>query len=208
MKLDIFLVGVGGQGILTIGELISEAAHRQSIPVNFFPSKGMAQRGGFVKAQLRLGRELVGPIIPERGADIVVAMELSESLKALRYIKANGDFVLFGECWEPTAVMLGKAPYPKVEEVKEQVIKSGARLIYLDPDLLPKYENHLVASNIYILGALIQHTKLKQIITADLMEEVMQSRWKRGVEANKVALHAGIQVEPETHQIASTGVTA
>ncbi len=208
MKLDIFLVGVGGQGILTIGELISEAAHRQSIPVNFFPSKGMAQRGGFVKAQLRLGRELVGPIIPERGADIVVAMELSESLKALRYIKANGDFVLFGECWQPTAVMLGKAPYPKADEVKEQVIKSGARLIYLDPDLLPKYESHLVASNIYILGTLIQQTQLKQFFTADLMEEVMQSRWKRGGQANKVALHAGIRVEPEIKQISSAGVTA
>ena len=97
----------------------------------------MAQRGGFVKAQLRLGREIVGPIIPEKGADLVIAMELSEALKAVRFLKVGGEFVLYGNRWEPTAVMLGKAPYPKAEDVKEQVMKSGARLVYLDPEICP-----------------------------------------------------------------------
>ena len=50
---DIYLVGVGGQGVLTIGEIITETAFRAGLPVNFYPTKGMAQRGGFVKAQLR-----------------------------------------------------------------------------------------------------------------------------------------------------------
>src|SRR5512143_2131621 len=34
---DIYFVGVGGQGVLTIGEIIAEAAFRQDIPVNFYP---------------------------------------------------------------------------------------------------------------------------------------------------------------------------
>ena len=37
----------------------------------------MAQRGGFVKAQLRFGETGVGPDIPEGGADLLIAMELS-----------------------------------------------------------------------------------------------------------------------------------
>ena len=94
-RYDIYFVGVGGQGVLTIGEIITEAAFRQGIPVNFYPTKGMAQRGGFVKAQLRLGRKLAGPAIPERGADLVIATEISEALKAVRYIKPCGDFVLY-----------------------------------------------------------------------------------------------------------------
>ena len=73
---DIYFVGVGGQGVLTIGEIIAEAAFRKNIPVNFYPTKGMAQRGGFVKAQLRLGRTTVGPSIPEKGADLVIATEV------------------------------------------------------------------------------------------------------------------------------------
>ena len=70
---DIYLVGVGGQGVLTIGEIITETAFRAGKPANFYPTKGMAQRGGAVKAQLRLGRSTVGPAIPERGADLVIA---------------------------------------------------------------------------------------------------------------------------------------
>ena len=38
---DIYLVGVGGQGILTIGELIAEAAVAKNIPANFYPTKGL-----------------------------------------------------------------------------------------------------------------------------------------------------------------------
>ncbi len=64
---DLYFVGVGGQGVLTIGEIIAETAFRKGIPVNFYPTKGIAQRGGFVKAQLRLGREAPGPAIPRKG---------------------------------------------------------------------------------------------------------------------------------------------
>ena len=46
---DIYLVGVGGQGVLTIADLITRTAFRKGIPVNYYPTKGMAQRGGFVK---------------------------------------------------------------------------------------------------------------------------------------------------------------
>ena len=114
---DIYFVGVGGQGVLTIGEIITETAYRKGLPVNFYPTKGMAQRGGFVKAQLRLGREAPGPAIPEKGADLVIATEVSEALKAVRFVKPEGDFVLYAHVWAPTAVMLGKAPYPKLDEV-------------------------------------------------------------------------------------------
>ena len=63
---DIYLVGVGGQGVLTIGEIIAETAFRAGLPVNFYPTKGMAQRGGFVKAQLRIGRAHPGRRFPSR----------------------------------------------------------------------------------------------------------------------------------------------
>jgi len=124
---DIFLVGVGGQGVLTIGDLIAEAALRQGVPVSFYPTKGMAQRGGFVKAQLRLGRQAAGPAIPERGADLLVSMEVSETLKGVRFVKPGGEVVLFGQVWPPAAVMLGKAPYPALEQVLEQVEKETGR---------------------------------------------------------------------------------
>jgi indolepyruvate ferredoxin oxidoreductase beta subunit len=140
MNYDIYLVGVGGQGVLTIADLVAQAALQAGVAANYYPTKGMAQRGGFVKAQVRLGRTMVGPQIPEKGADLVIAMELSEALKAVRYIRPGGDFLLFGHVWQPTAVLLGKAPYPARDQVEEQIRVAGARLCYLDPEGVPLLE--------------------------------------------------------------------
>ena len=189
---DIYFVGVGGQGVLTIGELVAETAHRAGTPINFYPTKGMAQRGGFVKAQLRLGRETVGASIPEKGADLVIAMEVSEALKAIRFIKPGGDFLLFGHVWSPTAVLLGRAEYPALDQVREQVRETEAKMHYLAPDQLPLYEGVPVAANVFVLGAAVGHTGLGGVLNSVEVAQTVKTRWKRGVERNLFAFQSGL----------------
>ncbi len=189
---DIYLVGVGGQGILTIGSIIAEAALHKGIPASFYPTKGMAQRGGFVKAQVRLGRQTVGPNIPEKGADLVIAMEVSEALKAVRFIKPGKDFVLFGHVWPPTAVMLGKAPYPTLEQVREQVREAGGRVHYLDPGSLPLYEGTPVPANVFTLGVAVGHTGLGKVLDPTEVVHIVQAKWTRGAERNAFAFRKGL----------------
>ena len=193
MNYDIYLVGVGGQGVLTIGDVVAEAALDKGMPVNFYPTKGMAQRGGFVKAQLRLGRQMVGPQIPEKGADLVIAMEVSEALKAVRFARSGTDFLLFGHVWPPTAVMLGKAPYPELEQVRDQVREAGARLHYLDPEKLPLYDGAPVPANVYVLGAALGQTGLGRMLDAAAVARIVENRWKRGRERNRLAFQAGLE---------------
>jgi indolepyruvate ferredoxin oxidoreductase beta subunit len=190
---DVYLVGVGGQGILTIGEILASAAETQGLPVNFFPSKGMAQRGGFVKAQLRLGRERVGPNIPERSADLVVAMERSEALKAIPFIKPGGAFILFSDVWSPADVTLGKAPYPALEAVCAAVQAAGARLIELDPQALPAYNGEPVAANSFVLGLALRQTALGDLFKPEEIEHALAGRFKRAVDPNRFAFRAGLQ---------------
>ena len=194
MKYDLYLVGVGGQGVLTIGDLVTEAALDSGLPANFYPTKGMAQRGGFVKAQVRLGREMVGPQIPEKGADLAIAMERSEALKALRFLKPGGDLVLFGHVWQPTAVLLDKAPYPDLEAIQEQTAVAGATLHYLDPTGLPQFQGRPVPANVYVLGSALGLTRLGKILAPASVEELVVSRWNRGVEANRLAFRAGLGI--------------
>ncbi len=191
---DIYFVGVGGQGVLSIGEIITETAFRLGLPVNFYPTKGMAQRGGFVKAQLRLGRSTPGPAIPEGGADLVIATEVSEALKAVKFVKRGGDFVLFAYKWEPTAVMLGKASYPELEAVVEQARLAGAKHIVIDPAQLPLYDGQPVPDNVYTLGVAATQTRLGEIISPQAMADVIATRWKRGAERNLFAFNAAAAV--------------
>jgi indolepyruvate ferredoxin oxidoreductase beta subunit len=197
---DIYLVGVGGQGVLTIGELIAEAAFRRRVPVNFYPTKGMAQRGGAVKAQVRLGRASAGPIIPEQGADLVIATEVSEALKAVRYVKPGGDVVLFGHVWAPTAVVLGKAPYPALGEVLAvlgSAVGAEGRVYYIPEESLPEVDGSPVPDNIYTLAVAVGRTHLGDLLPPADVAEAVEHRWKRGVERNAAAFKAGLEAPLE-----------
>ncbi len=196
MNYDIYLVGVGGQGILTLGEILTEAAVRQGIAASFYPSKGMAQRGGFVRAQLRLGRATVGPNIPPRGADLAISVERSEALKAIRFVRPGGDLVLYGDVWAPTAVMLDKAPYPTLAQVREQALQAQAHWLYVDPAGLPRHNGQPVPDNVFVLGVVLGHTRLREVLDPAGVQAVVQTRWKRGAERNLAAFQGGLQWAP------------
>ena len=195
MKFDVVLVGVGGQGLLTLGDILTEAAMARGIPANFLPTKGMAQRGGFVKAELRLGRVNVGPRIPEKSADLIIAMEVSEALKAVRFVKVDGEFLLFHQVWSPTEVLLGKADYPELDLVEGEIRDAGAHLISVDPYCLPRLEDELVPANIYVLGAALGRTQLKKVVEASDVQQILCNRWKHGIERNLLAFQAGLECE-------------
>jgi indolepyruvate ferredoxin oxidoreductase beta subunit len=190
---DVYLLGVGGQGVLTMGDLLAEAATQSGIPVNVYPTKGMAQRGGSVTVQLRMGRHVVGPQIPERSADLVIAMERSEALRALRYARPGGEFVLFGHVWEPTKVMLGKARYPTLEQVREKVRQARSELRYLDPEDVPRYEGAPVPANVYVLGAALGHTALGDLLDPDSVAQTVADRWESAAARNEAAFRAGLR---------------
>ncbi len=125
----------------------------------------------------------------------MIATEVSESLKAVRYLKPGGDFVLFAYVWQPAAVMLGKAAYPALEAVLEQVRAAGAQPVVIDPDRLPQYEGQPVPDNVYTLGVAAARTRLGEILSPEAMAEVIAGRWKRGAERNLFAFNAAAAVE-------------
>ena len=125
----------------------------------------------------------------------MVATEVSEALKAVRYVKPDGDFVLYAHVWAPTAVMLGKAPYPKLDEVAaaaRAALDDSNRFIAIPPDALPLYEGAAVADNIFTLGVMLGRTPLGEMLPPAEVEAVVRGRWKRGVERNMLAFAAGL----------------
>jgi indolepyruvate ferredoxin oxidoreductase beta subunit len=188
---NIYIVGLGGQGVLTIGDLITEVALKKGYAVNFYPTKGMSQRGGFVQGQIRIGDSEIGPNIPPKGADLVIAMERSEALKAIRFMKPGGDFVLYDLMWAPTAVLLGKADYPSLDLVKEEIAATGAHTYILDSGLLPEFNGVKVRENLFVLGLAVARTGLKDILNADAVREVIRNTWPKGAEENLFAFNTG-----------------
>ncbi len=197
-RYDIYIAGLGGQGILTVGELLAEAAHHKNMPASFYPTKGMSQRGGFVQGQLRLNREGAGQSIPPMGADLVVAMERSEALKGIRYLKPGADFLLFDSVWPTAAMLLNKAEYPPLELVKGKILAAGARLVVLSEELLPEENGKKPRANMALLGAMLKNTKLGGLISLEEAGEAARRFFKRGADENAFSLRAGYESAVET----------
>lgn len=94
METSIVIVGVGGQGVLTLARWLGEAAMAEGYDVRIAEVHGMSQRGGSVEVHVRIGREVYAPIVEEGGADFVIALEALEALRAYRYLKPNGILVV------------------------------------------------------------------------------------------------------------------
>lgn len=191
MSMNIVLIGVGGQGILTIGDLLTRAALKADVPVSFCPTKGMAQRGGFVKAEMRLGESAVGPRVSRGGADLVIAMEQSEALKGLDYIKPGGTFLLYAHVWRPTGVQLGRDDYPCLDGVVDAIRATGATPVVVHPSDLPTLEEGPAAPNVFLLGTALAKSPLGELIDVTLMEETVAQRWPKKAESNVKTFVAG-----------------
>lgn len=68
---SIVLAGVGGQGVITVANLIGRAAVIDGKNVLMTELHGMAQRGGRILVELRIGN-YKSPIIPEGRADVLL----------------------------------------------------------------------------------------------------------------------------------------
>jgi indolepyruvate ferredoxin oxidoreductase beta subunit len=151
----------------------------------------MAQRGGFVKAELRLGADGVGPRVRDGGADLVVAMERSEALRGVRFAKPGGSFVLYDDVWAPTGVMLGAARYPDRDAVVRAIEVAGAHAIVLLPAEMPAIGGRRAPGNVIALGAACAVPALAAVLDVSRVEQAVAARWPRASVTNVAALRFG-----------------
>ena len=84
-NINIVVVGVGGQGLLTLTRILCTGAIARGYEVLAAETHGMSQRGGSVIVHVRIGKGILAPLIPEGGADYMLGLELLESIRYLRY---------------------------------------------------------------------------------------------------------------------------
>ena len=114
---NIYLTGVGGQGIGLISEIILRAADHDGLPVIGVDTHGLAQRGGIVVSQIRIGEPAFAPIIPAGHADLVVSLEANEALRAAATLRDGGALVYYETSWQPLDVRLGKEKETQKEDL-------------------------------------------------------------------------------------------
>ena len=122
---NIVIVGVGGQGTLLASKIIGQLAMNNGYDVRVSEVHGMSQRGGSVVTYVRISNDepLYSSIVEQGQADIVLAFENLEALRALPYMKDGGTMIINTQEILPMPVITGSAKYPAdcLERVREAV---------------------------------------------------------------------------------------
>ncbi|MBE0497598.1 MAG: 2-oxoacid:acceptor oxidoreductase family protein [Campylobacterales bacterium] len=92
MKYQIVIAGVGGQGAVFLVKVLSIAASLAGQKCLGTENHGMSQRGGSVSCYVKLG-DFFAPAIDEGQADLLIALEGTEALRNLHYLKPNAGTV-------------------------------------------------------------------------------------------------------------------
>ncbi|MCX7766865.1 MAG: indolepyruvate oxidoreductase subunit beta [Candidatus Sumerlaeia bacterium] len=110
---NILVVGVGGQGILTLSDLVALTALYSGYDVKKSEVHGMAQRGGSVNSHVRYGNKIYSPLIEPATADFLVALEKLEALRYINFLNPQtGILLINNERIDPLPVYIGKMKYP------------------------------------------------------------------------------------------------
>lgn len=72
MKYNVILSGIGGQGIVLMGELLGRAAIKKGYKVTIAPEYGQEKRGSYVHCQVTVGDELQSPVISKADSAVVI----------------------------------------------------------------------------------------------------------------------------------------
>ncbi len=191
MKLNIIIVGVGGQGALTTSGIIARAAMRAGLNVISAETHGMAQRGGSVEVHVRIG-DVMSPLIPEGGADVMIALEPSEALRYAKFLNRDSIVILNTRKIIPPSVTAGIGEYPEIDEIIAELKKISSRVIPVNASELAEKAGNVLATNVVVVGMLLGYFDLP--FTLKHVEEVIKEVLpERIVELNLKALKMGYE---------------
>ncbi len=191
---NLIIAGVGGQGVILAGNIISDAAMSAGYDVKKTDTLGMAQRGGSVISHLRISEKVHSPLIKRGEADILLAFEKLEAARWVSWLRPGGIAVINNQELPPLAVSLGEECYPSDKEIMA-VIKSRTKEYYIvDGAQITTGLGNIKTLNIFMLGCLSRFLPLgenvwKENIAANLPQKVVELNMKAFKWGGQAILH-------------------
>jgi len=185
MRQDIVLAGVGGQGILTIAQVISQAAVRRGLQIAQSEVHGMSQRGGEVSAHLRVADvPLHSAVIPRGQADLLIAVEPLEALRHAPHLRPGGSVV------SSVNAFVNIGDYPPIEGVLDRIAEHPYHVL-IDAERIARAAGSGRAANIVLLGAASLFLEIDPQQLEEVIEEQFAAKGERVRDVNLRAFRFG-----------------
>jgi len=164
-SLRVAIRGIGGQGNLFFGKVLSEVALRTPYEHTHIvkgETHGMAQLGGAVISTFSCG-DVYSPVLAPESVDALVAMEISETIRPgfLEMLKPGGTIII--NKFTALPVNVKKEDYPSLEDIEKSL--DGFNVLKIDAnqiayDLGDKFGR---TANVVVIGLLSTIEPFNQI---------------------------------------------
>jgi 2-oxoisovalerate ferredoxin oxidoreductase beta subunit len=183
--LTIKVAGFGGQGVLLLGQLLTEMGMREGLEVSWLPSYGPEMRSGSAHCHVCLAKERIGsPVISH--PDVLIAMN-EISLRKFAPQVASGGTILYNR-----------------DSLPADFTVPQARVVCIPASEIADKLGSAKVANVIMLGALLEETECLSPGTA---MGVIEDKVKKVdlLETNRKALAAGRRlIDEQAHLEAVT----
>ncbi len=181
----IIVAGVGGQGAITLAQLILGAAWRSGYSCLQSEVHGMSQRGGAVNAHIVFDTQIVtSPIIMEGAADVLVGMEPLETLRYVNMVGKGGAII------SSISPIKNMAAYPEEETVMNG-LKEVPNVMLVDTAANAKTLGNKHAGNMTLLGLASNYIPIENDIWELILTERFQAKGEKVIQKNIEAFAFG-----------------
>jgi len=146
------VTGVGGQGVLFISEILGMAALKEGLDVRVAEIHGMAQRGGSVTCNVRMGKRVYSPTITKGTADLIIGLEPLEVLRLLGYAHDETNIALNMNPIVPSSATLSGVPYPPTNEILKEISRVSKKTVTVNTTDIAVKVGNPATQNAAMLG--------------------------------------------------------
>lgn len=172
MEEKLIIAGFGGQGVLSLGQLIAYAAIHDKKEVTWLPSYGPEMRGGTSNCSVVVSdKQVASPVIAT--PDSIIVMNKPSLLKFEDRVKKGGIIIINSHLID-------------IKATRTDVI-----VAYIDANGLAQEAGNARTANIVALGA---YLKLSSLFSLDTIKEVIAQQFAKKpkvIPANLKALELG-----------------
>ncbi|RAP46795.1 MAG: indolepyruvate ferredoxin oxidoreductase subunit beta [Methanosphaera sp. rholeuAM74] len=189
MAYNIYICGIGGQGIIKTSIVIGETALNTGKNVVMSEIHGMSQRGGVVSTELKIGDDY-SPIIPKGASDLILAFEPIEALRALE--KSSKDTVLVVNTKKvlPATINQQDVDYPDIDEVLDELKSKFSKVYAINANKIALKAGHPLSMNMAMVGAATAISSFP-LDKDDVIETMKNNLPKKSIEINLKAFEDG-----------------
>jgi indolepyruvate ferredoxin oxidoreductase beta subunit len=203
---NIMFCGVGGQGLMLLSAILGRAAVDAGLDVRTGEQHGLSQRQGSIYVHFRIGKPL-SPLIPYGRADMVIAMEASEVLRYVEYLKEGGVVIMSNRIMPPVTeteqVALDKekkTKYITIEQIVERIGEVTDRIVTLNSLELAIKAGNPRTENSVLIGATVACEDFP-IPAEDVRKAVLALVPRKTVETNSKAFDLGMEASTDCLEV-------